>query len=89
MIMSNLKYIIIKIMVFKKVACILFTTFLIKDSAATYSYTRFPIGIGGSNNNMEYLVVRDIRDIFFTKFSNNVGSLFYFKFFFSYHGVNY
>lgn len=49
-------------MVFKKVACILFTIFLIKDSAATYSYTRFPIGIGGSNNNMEYLVMEVSTD---------------------------
>lgn len=30
---------------------------LIKAALATYSYSRFPVGIGGKNNNMGYLVM--------------------------------
>jgi hypothetical protein len=41
----------------KKAVSIVFTALLIKDALATYTYTRFPVGIGGSNNNMEYLVM--------------------------------
>lgn len=36
------------------IAC---TILSIKDSLATYTYTRFPVGIGGKNNKMEYLVM--------------------------------
>jgi hypothetical protein len=44
-------------MLSKKAVSIVFTALLIKTSLATYTYTRFPVGIGGSNNNMEYSVM--------------------------------
>ena len=42
---------------FKNLPSIIFSIILIKDSLATYNYTRFPVGLGGKNNNMEYLVM--------------------------------
>jgi hypothetical protein len=44
-------------MLSKKAVSIVFTALLIKTSLATYTYTRFPVGIGGSNNNIEYSVM--------------------------------
>ena len=40
-----------------KKAVSIFFIILIKLTLATYTYSMFPTGIGGSNNKMEYLVM--------------------------------
>ncbi len=52
-----MKLINIKMKYIKMAVSVLYIIMIYKGSQGTYTYSRFPVGISGSNNNMEYLVM--------------------------------